>query len=53
MVTDDVAAIAGKWQSEGMRDGKMETRVYRVTAVLADRGEGWQIVRFHNSRLPE
>ena len=44
MVTDVVATVAGKCQSEGMRDGQMVTRTYRVTAVLADRGEGWNIV---------
>ncbi len=54
LLSDDVVAISGKWQSERTLDGKMTTAgPLRVTAVLQRRGEQWKIVQFHNSLTPK
>lgn len=54
VLSDNVVAISGKWQSERTLNGKMETAgPSRVTAVLHKRGDKWLIVQFHNSPTPK
>ena len=50
MVSDQVAVISSIWQTTRV-DGSIGGP-FRVTAMLADRGQGWQIVQFHNSPVP-
>jgi uncharacterized protein (TIGR02246 family) len=50
---DNVVAIAGQWRLDRTLEGKTTPfGPYRITAVLAKRGEHWQIVQFHNSPKP-
>ncbi len=54
VLSDDVVAISGKWQSERTLDGKMLTAgPSRNTVVLQKRGGRWLIVQFHNSPTPK
>jgi len=54
VLSDDVVAISGRWQSERTLDGKMKTAgPSRVTVVLQKRGDKWLIVQFHNSPTPK
>jgi uncharacterized protein (TIGR02246 family) len=54
VLSDDVVAVSGKWQSERTLDGKMKTAgPSRVSAVLQRRGDKWLIVQFHNSPTPK
>jgi uncharacterized protein (TIGR02246 family) len=54
VLSDQVVAISGKWQSERTSDGKMETGgPARNTVVLHKRGDRWLIVQFHNSPTPK
>jgi uncharacterized protein (TIGR02246 family) len=54
MLSDTVAVISGKWQSERTTDGKMVTAgPSRNTVVLHKRGDRWLIVQFHNSPTPK
>ena len=54
VLSDDVVAISGKWQSERTSDGKMVTSgPSRNTVVMHKRGERWLIVQFHNSPTPK
>lgn len=53
VISDHVVAIAGKWRLERTVDGKTTPfGPFRITTVLARRGDRWQIVQFHNSPLP-
>ncbi len=54
LLSDSVAVISGKWQSERTLDGKMVTAgPSRVTVVMQKRGDRWLIVQFHNSPTPK
>lgn len=54
VLSDNVVAISGKWQSERTSDGKMVTAgPSRNTVVLQKRGDRWLIVQFHNSPTPK
>jgi len=54
VLSDNVVAISGKWQSERTSDGKMVTAgPSRNTVVLQRRGDRWLIVQFHNSPTPK
>ena len=53
-LSDTVVAIAGKWQSERTKDGKMVTAgPSRITVVMQKRGDQWLIAQFHNSPTPK
>lgn len=50
MLSDEVAVVTSVWQytrADGAQRGP-----FRNTVVLANRGQGWQIVQFHNSPVP-
>ena len=54
VLSDNVVAISGKWQSERTLNGKMTTAgPSRVTVVVQKRGDRWLIVQFHNSPTPK
>jgi uncharacterized protein (TIGR02246 family) len=54
VLSDNVVAISGKWQSERTLDGKMVTAgPSRVTVVMQKRGNQWLIAQFHNSPTPK
>lgn len=54
VLSDNVVAISGKWQSERTLDGKMTTAgPSRVTIVTQKRDDKWLIVQFHNSPTPK
>ena len=54
VLSDNVVAISGKWQSERTSDGKMVTAgPSRNTVILQKRGDRWLIVQFHNSPTPK
>ena len=54
VLSDNIVAISGKWQSERTLDGKMTTAgPSRVTAGMQKRGDRWYIVQFHNSPTPK
>jgi uncharacterized protein (TIGR02246 family) len=54
VLSDNVVAISGKWQSERTTDGKMVTAgPSRNTVVMQKRGDRWLIVQFHNSPTPK
>ena len=54
LLSDSVAVISGKWQSERTLDGKMVTAgPSRVTVVMQKRSDRWLIVQFHNSPTPK
>jgi uncharacterized protein (TIGR02246 family) len=54
LLSDNIVAISGKWQSERTLDGKMVTAgPSRVTVVMQKRGDKWLIVQFHNSPTPK
>jgi uncharacterized protein (TIGR02246 family) len=54
VLSDNVVAVSGKWQSERTMDGKMVTAgPSRVTAVMQKRGDQWLIAQFHNSPTPK
>jgi uncharacterized protein (TIGR02246 family) len=53
VLADNIVAIAGKWRLERTVEGKTTpSGPFRITAVLARRGDRWQIVQFHNSPVP-
>ena len=53
-LSDNIVEIAGKWQSERTKDGKMITAgPSRSTVVMQKRGDQWLIVQFHNSPTPK
>jgi len=53
VLSDQVVAVSGKWQSERTLDGRMTTAgPSRNTVVLQKRGDKWLIVQFHNSPTP-
>ena len=54
VLSENVVAISGKWQSERTLDGKMVTAgPSRNTVVMQRRGNQWLIVQFHNSPTPK
>jgi len=54
VLSDNVVAISGKWQSERTSDGRMVTAgPSRNTVVMQKRGDRWLIVQFHNSPTPK
>lgn len=54
VLSDNVVAISGKWQSERTLDGKMTTAgPSRNTVVVQKRGDQWLIAQFHNSPTPK
>jgi uncharacterized protein (TIGR02246 family) len=54
LLSDNVVAISGKWQSERTSEGKMVTAgPSRITVVMQKRGDRWWIVQFHNSPTPK
>lgn len=54
VLSDNVVAISGKWQSERTLEGKMVTGGgSRNTVVMQKRGDRWLIAQFHNSPSPK
>jgi uncharacterized protein (TIGR02246 family) len=54
VLSENVVAISGKWQSERTLDGKMITAgPSRLTVVMQKRGNEWLIAQFHNSPTPK
>jgi uncharacterized protein (TIGR02246 family) len=54
VLSDNIVAISGKWQSERTLDGTMVTAgPSRNTVVMQRRGDQWLIVQFHNSPTPK
>lgn len=54
VLSDNVVAISGKWQSERTSDSKMTTAgPARNTVVMNKRGNQWLIAQFHNSPTPK
>ena len=54
VLSDDIVAISGKWQSERTLEGKMVTAgPSRNTVVMQKLGGQWRIVQFHNSPTPK
>jgi hypothetical protein len=52
-LSDSVVLISGAWHGERVVDGKpVALGPFRVSAVLAKRGDRWLIVQFHNSPRP-
>ena len=51
-LTETTVVVAGLDSAGGVRDGKSYSADGRVTFVLAKRGNGWQIVHFHRSAVP-
>jgi uncharacterized protein (TIGR02246 family) len=50
MLSDEVAIVSGVWQytrADGVVRGP-----FRNSVVIANSGQGWQIVQFHNSPMP-
>jgi hypothetical protein len=48
---NDQAMVSGTWQVASR--GQTEGTLLRVSAVVANRNGEWEIVQFHNSRIPE
>jgi hypothetical protein len=54
VLSENVVAISGKWQSERTLDGKMITAgPSRLTVVMQKRGNQWLVAQFHNSPTPK
>ena len=54
VLSENVVAISGKWQSERTSDGKMITAgPSRNTVVMQKRRDRWLIEQFHNSPTPK
>ncbi len=51
VISDNAVFISGMWQVEiPAQDRKVPLR---VSLLVSKRGDRWQIVQFHNSRVPE
>jgi len=52
VVSPAAVVITGMDLVTGVRDGKPTSSTGRTTFVVANRGQGWQIVHFHRSARP-
>ena len=53
VLSDSVVLISGTWQVERVLDGKTATGgPFRISVVMAKRGDRWMIAQFHNSPRP-